>query len=119
MLDHDAGLPEELIQIRDTTRRFMRKEVKAAEDQVPHDAFELPEHLLKPLQEKAKAMGLWAVRSPIEYGGGGMSLLATAVIAEETARCRMGAYIPACGATGSNPPAPMLLARCRPVLHGV
>lgn len=109
MLDHDAGLPEELIQIRDTTRRFMRKEVKAAEDQVPHDAFELPEHLLKPLQEKAKAMGLWAVRSPIEYGGGGMSLLATAVIAEETARCRMGAYIPACGATGSNPPAPMLL----------
>jgi acyl-CoA dehydrogenase len=109
MFDHDAGLPEELIQIRDTTRRFMRKEVRASEDQVPHDAFELPEHLLKPLQEKAKAMGLWAVRSPIEYGGGGMSLLATAVIAEETARCRMGAYIPACGATGSNPPAPMLL----------
>lgn len=109
MSDHDAGLPEELIQIRDTTRRFMQKEVKAAEDQVPHDAFELPEHLLKPLQDKARAMGLWAARTPVEYGGGGMSLLATAVIAEETARCRMGAYIPACGAMGSNPPAPMLL----------
>jgi acyl-CoA dehydrogenase len=109
MPDHDAGLPEELLQIRDTTRRFMQKDVKAAEDQVPHDAFELPEHLLKPLQDKAKTMGLWAVRAPVEYGGGGLSLLATAVIAEETARCRMGAYIPACGATGSNPPAPLLL----------
>lgn len=109
MMEHDAGLPEELIQIRETTRRFMQREVKAAEDQVPHDAFELPEHLLQPLQDKAKAMGLWAARTPVEYGGGGMSLLATAVIAEETAKCRMGAYIPACGATGSNPPAPILL----------
>ena len=109
MIEHDAGLPEELIQIRETTRRFMQREVKAAEDQVPHDAFELPDHLLKPLQDKAKAIGLWAARTPVEYGGGGMSLLATAVIAEETAKCRMGAYIPACGATGSNPPAPILL----------
>lgn len=109
MIEHDAGLPEELIQIRETTRRFMQKDVKAAEDQVPHDAYELPEHLLQPLREKAKAMGLWTARAPEEYGGGGLSLLATAVVAEETAKCRMGAYIPACGATGSNPPAPVLL----------
>lgn len=109
MIEHDAGLPEELIQIRETTRRFMQKDVKAAEDQVPHDAYVLPEHLLQPLREKAKAMGLWAARAPEEYGGGGLSLLATAVVAEETAKCRMGAYIPACGATGSNPPAPVLL----------
>jgi acyl-CoA dehydrogenase len=109
MIDHDAGLPEELIQVRDTTRRFMQKEVKAAEDQVPHDAYSLPDELLKPLQAKAKEMGLWAVRAPVEVGGGGLSLLATAVIAEETAKCRMGAYVPACGAVGSNPPAPILL----------
>jgi acyl-CoA dehydrogenase len=109
MIEHDAGLPEELIQIRETTRRFMQKDVKAAEDQVPHDAFELPPELLNPLRDKAKAMGLWAARAPVEYGGGGLSLLETAVVAEETAKCRMGAYIPACGATGSNPPAPVLL----------
>ena len=109
MSNHDAGLTEELIQIRETTRRFMQKEVRPAEDQVEHDAFELPETLLKPLQEKAKAIGLWAVRSPVEYGGGGLSLLATSVIAEETARCRMGAYVPACGATGSNLPGPIML----------
>jgi acyl-CoA dehydrogenase len=108
MMFHDAGLPEEVIQIRDTTQRFMEKEVLPAEDKVAHDAFELPEELLKPLQNRAKEIGLWSVRSPVEYGGGGLSLVASTVIAEETAKCRMGAYIPACGATGSNPPAPIL-----------
>lgn len=109
MSTHDAGLPEELLQIRETTRRFMREKVKPAEEKVAYDAYSLPADLLEPLQEQAKQMGLWAVRSPVEYGGGGMSLLATAVIAEETARCRMGAYVPACGATGSNLPGPILL----------
>ena len=109
MIEHDGGLPEELLQIRETTRRFMQRDVNAAEDQLAHDAFELPEHLLKPLQDKAKAMGLWAARAPVEVGGGGLGLLESAVIAEETAKCRMGAYIPACGATGSNPPGPILL----------
>lgn len=109
MSTHDAGLPEELLQIRATTRRFMRERVKPTEEKVAYDAYSLPQELLQPLQEQAKQMGLWAVRSPVEYGGGGMSLLATAVIAEETARCRMGAYVPACGATGSNLPGPILL----------
>ena len=109
MLEHQAGLPDEFLQLRDTTRRFMREEVKPAEDQVPHDAFSLPDHLLEPLKARAREIGLWAARSPVAYGGGGLNLLGTAVIAEETARCRMGAYVPACGATGSNPPAPVLL----------
>jgi acyl-CoA dehydrogenase len=109
MTTHDAGLPQEMLQIRETTRRFMREQVKPAEDKVPHDAYSLPPELLKPLQEQAREMGLWAVRAPVAYGGGGMDLVATAVIAEETARCRMGAYVPACGAVGSNPPAPILL----------
>jgi len=109
MTTHTAGLSEELLQIRDTTRRFMREQVRPAEDQVAHDATELPPELLGPLQEQAKRMGLWAVRSPVEYGGGGLDLLTTTVIAEESARCRMGAYIPACGAMGSNPPGPILL----------
>lgn len=109
MSTHDAGLPEELLQIRDTTRRFMREKVRPAEEKAPYDAYSLPPDLLAPLQAQAKQMGLWATRAPVEFGGGGLSLLATAVIAEETAKCRMGAYVPACGATGSNPPAPILL----------
>ena len=101
--------PEELEHLRQTTRRFMREEVRPAEDKVEHDAYQLPEELLNPLKQKAKEIGLWALRSPVEYGGQGMGLEASTVFAEEASRCKMGAYFPACGATGSNPPAPILL----------
>ena len=97
-------LPEDLRLIRDTAKRFMETEVKAAEDTVEHDAYELPEALLAPLQKKARDIGLWCVRSPEEFGGAGLSLLGQSVVAEEAARCRMGAYIPACGAFGADPP---------------
>jgi acyl-CoA dehydrogenase len=105
---HDPLLPEELRMLRDTARRFMREEVKPVEDRLPHDAYELPEALLAPLQRKAREIGLWAVRSPVEFGGAGLSLLGASIVAEETARCRMGAYVPACGATGASPPNPIL-----------
>ena len=97
-------LPEDLRLIQETARRFMRTEVKAAEDSVEHDAFELPAPLLDALQKKARGIGLWCVRSPAEFGGAGLTLLGQAVVAEEAARCRMGAYIPACGAFGADPP---------------
>lgn len=100
----DWPLSDELVQVRDMTRRFMRQDVRPAEDQVEHDAIHLPDHLLLPLQEKARALGIWCIRSPAEYGGAGLSLLGQAVVAEETARCKMGAYIPACGAIGFDPP---------------
>ena len=97
-------LPEDLRLIRDTAKRFMETEVKTAEDTVEHDAYELPQALLAPLQKKARDIGLWCVRSPEEFGGAGLSLLGQAVVAEEAARCRMGAYIPSCGAFGADPP---------------
>lgn len=97
-------LPEELRQIQETVVRFMAAEVKPAEDKAPHDAYELPEEVLAPMQAKAREIGLWCVRSPAEYGGAGLSLLGQAVVAEEAAKCRMGAYIPACGAFGADPP---------------
>jgi acyl-CoA dehydrogenase len=97
-------LPEELRMIRDTVRRFMLQEVKPIEDALEHDAYKLPQDKLVPLQVKAKALGLWCFRTPEEFGGAGLSLLGQAVVAEETAKCRMGAYVPACGAFGSDPP---------------
>ena len=45
-------LSEELRQIQDTVARFMAAEVKPAEDKLPHDAYELPQDVLLPLQEK-------------------------------------------------------------------
>jgi acyl-CoA dehydrogenase len=97
-------LSEELRQIQDTVARFMAAEVKPAEDKLPHDAYELPPEVFGPLQAKARQIGLWCVRSPAEYGGAGLNLLGQAVMAEEAAKCRMGAYVPACGAFGADPP---------------
>lgn len=106
---HDPLLPEELRLLRDTTRRFMREEVRPAEDRAPHDAYRLDDAVLEPLQRRAREIGLWAIRAPQELGGAGLSLLETAVVTEEASRCRMGLYVPACGAMGSNPPNPILL----------
>lgn len=97
-------LPEELVMLQQTVRRFMKEEVRPLEDKLPHDAYTLPDDQLKALQAKARALGLWNVQSPAEWGGAGLSLLGQCVMAEETSKCRMGAYIPACGAFGFDPP---------------
>ena len=97
-------MPEEYRLLRDNVRRFMAEDVRTAEDQVEHDAYKLPPHLLNPLQDKARAMGLWALGTPEQYGGAGLNALGYAVVAEEAARCRMGSYVWAAGAFGMDPP---------------
>ena len=97
-------LPEELRLVRDTVRRFMKEDVCPNEEKLPHDAVEMPPGMLEPLRDKARQIGLWGYRSPLEYGGSGLNLLGQAVVAEEAAKCRMGLYIPACGTLGSDPP---------------
>ncbi|MGE0797059.1 MAG: acyl-CoA dehydrogenase family protein [Lautropia sp.] len=104
-LPHGAWqLPEELSMLQATVARFMREEVRPQEDRQLHDCFELPAEALAALQKKARTLGLWCLASPAEYGGGGLSLLAQVIVAEEAAKCRMGAYVPACGAFGIDPP---------------
>jgi acyl-CoA dehydrogenase len=103
-------LPDELRMLRETVRAFMQNEVRAVEDTMPHDAAGLPPEKLLPLQEKARALGLWALQTPIEFGGAGLGVLAQALVAEEAAKCRMGAYFPACGAFGGNPPSVLFAA---------
>ncbi|MDB5846821.1 MAG: Butyryl-CoA dehydrogenase [Rhodoferax sp.] len=97
-------LPEELRMLRDTIRRFMVEEVKPVEDKLPHDAYTLEPEPLKTLQKKARDIGLWCLETPAEHGGAGLNLLGQCVAAEETAKCRMGAYIAGCGAFGFDPP---------------
>ncbi len=97
-------LPEELRMLRDTIRRFMAEEVKPVEDKLPHDAYTPEPDALASLQHKARELGLWCLETPAEHGGAGLSLLGQCVAAEETAKCRMGAYIAGCGAFGFDPP---------------
>src|ERR1700730_6380271 len=103
-------LPDELADLADTVRRFMDSEVRPLEDTLPHDTTGLPDDLLLPLQEKARRLGLWSLSTPEEFGGAGLSVLGQAVVAEEAAKCRMGAYFPALGAFGGNPPSVLFSA---------
>jgi acyl-CoA dehydrogenase len=104
-------LPEDMVMLQETARRFMRQEVRPEEDKLPHDATELPAEALKPLQAKARVLGLWQLQSPAEWGGAGLSLLGQSVVAEEASQCKMGAYIPACHAFGWDPPNAIFLGR--------
>jgi acyl-CoA dehydrogenase len=97
-------LPEELVALQNVTRDFMRNEVLPAEQPLDFEAYELPADVLEKLREKARAAGLWCLASPAEYGGSEMSLLAQVVVAEEASQCRMGAYTPAAGTFGWDPP---------------
>lgn len=97
-------LPEDMAMLRETAHRFVQHEVRPEEDKLPHDATELPADVLKRLQTKARALGIWQVESPVEWGGAGLSLLGQAVVAEQASQCKMGAYIPACHAFGWDPP---------------
>jgi acyl-CoA dehydrogenase len=97
-------LPEELVMLRDTVRQFMDAHVHPAEEKLDHDTVGLPREELVELQAKARGLGLWALQTPEEYGGAGLGVLGQVVVAEEAAKCRMGAFFPALGAFGGNPP---------------
>jgi acyl-CoA dehydrogenase len=97
-------LPGELRMLQQTVRRFMESEVRPLEATLPADSAGLPADLLQPLQEKARSLGLWSLQTPAEFGGAGLSVLGQVVVAEEAAKCRMGAFFPALGAFGGNPP---------------
>jgi acyl-CoA dehydrogenase len=97
-------LPEELVMLRDTVRRFMDAHVHPIEEKLDHDTVGLPREQLVELQAKARALGLWSLQTPAACGGAGLSVLGQVVVAGEAAKCRMGAFFPALGAFGGNPP---------------
>jgi acyl-CoA dehydrogenase len=97
-------LPDELRMLQDTVRSFMKNEVRPLEDTLPHDSAGVPAEALATLQTKARGLGLWSLNTPEKFGGAGLGVLGQVVVAEEAAKCRMGAFFPACGAFGGNPP---------------
>ena len=46
-----------------------------------------------------------------QFGGAGLSVLGQCVVQEEAAQCRMGAFFPALGAFGGNPPSAVRAGR--------
>jgi acyl-CoA dehydrogenase len=82
----DFSLPEELKMLRETVRRFVEKEVIPLEREFRPEGEHMPERFLRPLQEKARSLGLWLLEVPEQYGGAALGLLARCVIAEEVSR---------------------------------
>ncbi|MES2096573.1 MAG: acyl-CoA dehydrogenase family protein [Pseudomonadota bacterium] len=118
-------LPAELEMLRDTVRRFIANEVAPAEAALEIGQAKLDYAQQSALQEKARAAGLWALATPERFGGAGMGVLAQVVVAEEAAKCRLGAFFPAAGAIAGDPPSvifhgtPDQFARYgRPIVEG-
>jgi acyl-CoA dehydrogenase len=82
----DFDLAEELQILQSTVRHFVDKELIPLEREYRPEGEEMPEHLLRPLHEKVKALGLWMLDVPQEYGGAGLDLLSRCVIQEEVSR---------------------------------
>jgi acyl-CoA dehydrogenase len=82
----DFDLPEELKLLKDTVRKFVDRELIPLERECRPEGEDMPEQYIKPLQEKAKAIGLWLLDVPQEYGGAGLDLMSRCVIMEEVAR---------------------------------
>jgi acyl-CoA dehydrogenase len=121
----DFNLTEELQILKETVRRFVDKELIPLEREYRHDGEgPMPEHLLKPLQEKTRQMGLWMLDVPAEYGGAGLGLLPRCIIHEEIARA---ASLPFRSLELFGPEVRPVLFHCndeqkerflKPVLHG-
>jgi acyl-CoA dehydrogenase len=97
-------MPQELDMLREAVRRFIAAEVAPAEAGLTLGQAKLEPGVQAALQAKARAAGLWALATPERFGGAGMGVMAQAVIAEEAAKCRLGAFFPAAGAIGGDPP---------------
>jgi len=87
----DFTLPEELRMLRDTVARFVREELLPLERDVIKreaergltDAPLIDPDVEQELNRKAKAIGLYGIDVPEEYGGQNLGMLAKAVVIEE------------------------------------
>lgn len=102
MYEFDYFLSDEQKMFQETIRKFMKNEVVPVENELDPDATSFPEEEVTRLQEKTKAMGMFAPAVPEEYGGGGLDFFSRILMSEETAKHRQGLYNPAGGVFGGN-----------------
>jgi acyl-CoA dehydrogenase len=81
----DFELPEELRILKATVRRFVDNELIPVEKDTCILEEMKPEYQER-FEQRAKELGIWQFDVPVEYGGGGMSVLARAVVWEEMSR---------------------------------
>ena len=87
----DFELPEDVVQVRDSVRRFVREELLPLERTVIRREAErgledtpiVPPDVAAALDAKAKALGLWGIDVPAQFGGQDLGALVKCVVTEE------------------------------------
>src|SRR5262245_52429834 len=93
-------LPDELVTLREQSRRFIRDEISPLEQRLDPDAPDVPAEDFQRLAAKTKAAGLWCLGAPEASGGGGLPTFSRCVLLEEMSQPRMGLSNPGCGVFG-------------------
>ena len=81
----DFGLTEEQRMIVETTRAFVETELYPHEQMVERTGV-LPLELIREIQAKAIAAGLYAANMPVELGGAGLDTLSWLLYEKELGR---------------------------------
>ena len=84
----------------DQVRRYVREEILPLEARLDPDASELPPEDFKRLSDKTKAMGLFGIDIPREFGGPDIDIVTRVLLAIEMAQHRAGLYVPCYGTFG-------------------
>lgn len=71
-------IPDDLQQLKDTVSRFVADEVIPVEEHIERD-----DHVPEVLVAKMRAMGLFGITIPTEYGGSGVGPLGYTLVSEE------------------------------------
>ncbi|MFB3104726.1 MAG: acyl-CoA dehydrogenase family protein [Pseudomonadales bacterium] len=96
----DFSLTEEQEMIVGMVRRFVREEILPLELDLDPDADSLKVEDRTRLVEKTKAMGLYGLDIPPEYGGPELDLVTRTLMAIEMSQHRAGLYAPCYGVFG-------------------
>lgn len=94
----DFEIPEEQRMIQTTVRKLVDQDIRPKLAAIDPDAIELPEKDRLELREKVKKLGMTAIGTPAEFGGGGVGLLGLCLVAEELAKHQQGSYNATLGA---------------------
>src|SRR5262245_4901409 len=84
----------------DQVRRYVREEIIPLEAKLDPDASELAPEDHARLVEKTKAMGLFGIDIPKDFGGPDIDIVTRVLLAIEMAQHRAGLYVPCYGTFG-------------------
>lgn len=98
------GLPDELGALRDLVGRFVREQLRPAEDALGPEVTAIPPEVLTGLRQRARSLGLWCLDAPAEYGGAGLSAFELVVVLEEACKHKFCFPHAGAGSFGQSPP---------------